>query len=89
LLGHELLSTTEATWSEALGVRATLTGVTRGTLEAVLEAKERLLVNSLDDDWSRLILAGSFENTENKDHSDQAENTDESVSVRTVKVVHL
>jgi hypothetical protein len=89
LLGDELLGTTEATWSKALGVRATLLGVTRGTLEAVLEAKERLLVNSLDDDWSRLILAGSFENTENKDHSDQAENTDESVSVRTVKVVHL
>jgi|TARA_R110000823_G_C15789065_1_gene485941 hypothetical protein len=89
LLRDELLGTTEATWSKALGVWATLTGETRGTLEAVLEAKERLLVDSLDDDRSRLILAGSFENTENKDHSDQAENTDESVSVRTVKVVHL
>jgi hypothetical protein len=89
LLGHELLGTAETTWSEALGVRATLTGVTRGTLHAVLKIKERLLVDSLDDDWSRLILAGSLEDTEHKDHGDQAENTDESISVGTVKVVHL
>tara|TARA_R110002153_G_scaffold193078_1_gene346397 strand:+ start:4961 stop:5230 length:270 start_codon:yes stop_codon:yes gene_type:complete len=89
LLGDELLGTAKATWSKTFGVWATLTGETRGTLEAVLEAKERILVDSLDDDRSRLILAGSFENTENKDHSDQAENTDESISVRTVKVVHL
>jgi hypothetical protein len=89
LLGHELLGTTEATWSEALGVRATLTGVTRGTLHTVLKIKDGLLVDSLDDDWSRLILAGSLEDTEHKDYSDQAENTDESISVGTVKVVHL
>jgi len=89
LLGHELLGTTETTWSEALGVGATLLGVTRGTLHTVLKIKERLLVDSLDDDWSRLILAGSLEDTEHKDHSDQAENTDESISVGTVKVVHL
>jgi|TARA_B100000497_G_C7238446_1_gene173856 hypothetical protein len=89
LLRDELLGTTEATWSKALGVWATLTGKTWGTLEAVLEAKERLLVDSFDDNWSRLILAGSFENTKNKDHSDQGENTDESISVGTVKVVHL
>jgi hypothetical protein len=55
----------------------------------VLKIKERLLVDSLDDDWSRLILAGSLEDTEHKDHGDQAENTDESISVGTVKVVHL
>jgi hypothetical protein len=89
LLGHELLGTTEATWSKALGVRATLLGVTRGTLHTVLKIKERLLVDSPDDDWSRLILAGSLEDTEHKDHGDQGENTDESISVGTVKVVHL
>jgi len=83
------LGTTESTWSQALGVWATLTGVTRDTFDAVLETKERLLVDSFDDNWSRLILAGSFENTKNKDHSDQAENTDESISVGTVKGVHL
>jgi hypothetical protein len=68
LLGDEFLGTTEATWSKALGVWATLLGVTRGTLEAVLEVKERLLVDSLDDDWSRLIVTGSLEDTKYKNH---------------------
>jgi len=89
LLGDELLGTTEATWSKTLGVRATFTGVTRGTLKAVLKVEERLLIDSLDDNWSRLILAGGLEDTEHEDHGDQGKNTDESISVGTVKVVHL
>jgi hypothetical protein len=89
LFRDELLGTTHTTWSKALGVRATLASVTRGTLKAVLKVEERILVDSLDDNWSRLILAGGLEDTEHEDHGDQGKNTDESISVGTVKVVHL
>jgi hypothetical protein len=89
LFRDELLGTAHTTWSEALGVRATLLGVTRGTFKAVFKIEERLLIDSLDDNWSRLILAGSLKDTEHEDHGDQGKNTDESISVGTVKVVHL
>jgi hypothetical protein len=89
LLRDELLGTTHTTWSKALSIRATLSGVTRSTLKAVLKVEERFFIDSLDDNWSRLILAGGPEDTEHKDHGDQGENTDESISVGTVKVVHL
>jgi hypothetical protein len=89
LLRDELLGTTEATWGQTLGVRATLTGVTRNTLDAIFKIKDLFIVGNLDDVCSRLILAAVFENSENKDHSDQGENTDQSITVGTVKVVHL
>jgi len=37
-------------------------------------------------DGLRLILTGLLEHTNDKNHSDQGENTDESISVGTVKV---
>jgi len=89
LLGHKFLGTTEATWGQTLGVRATLTGVTRDTLDAIFKIKDRFIIDDLNDNWSRLILAGSFENTENENHGDQGENTDHSITIGTVKVVHL
>jgi hypothetical protein len=67
LLGHDFLGTTEATWSKTLGVGATQ-GITRSTLNTVIKVKERLLVDSLDDDWSRLVVTGSLEDTKYKNH---------------------
>ena len=48
--------------------------------------EKRLFIGRLNYDWLRLILTGLLEHTDDKNHSDQGENTDESISVGTVKV---
>ena len=85
----ELFGTTEATWSEALGVGAPLTGVTRGTFKAVFEVEEGLFADGLDGNWSGLVLAGGFQRAEHKDQSDQGKNGHDGISVGTVEVDHL
>jgi len=89
VVAHQFSSTTEATWSEALGVGAPLTGVTRGTFKAVFETKEGFLADGLDGNWSGLVLAGVFQRAEHKDQSDQGKNGHDGISVGTVEVDHL
>ena len=89
MVSDQFSGTTEATWSEALGVGAPLTGMTRGTFKAVFKVEEGLFADGLDGNWSGLVLAGVFQHTEYKDQSDQGNNGHDGISVSTVKVEHL
>ena len=89
MVSDQFSGTTEATWSEALGVGAPLAGVTRSTFKAVFEVEEGLFVDGLDGNWSGLVLTGVFQRAEHKDQSDQGKNRHDGISVGTVEVDHL
>lgn len=89
MFGNELSSTAETTWSQALGVGATFTGVTWGTLNAMLKIKDGFFINRRNGDWSGLVLAGIFQHTEHKNQNDQRDNGHDRISVGAVKVEHF
>ena len=91
MVSDQLSGSTETTWSEALGVDAPLTGVTRGTFEAVFEAKEGFLTDGLDDEWSGCVGTASrfLRDTEQKNNHHQKHDVLYGGSISTVEVQHL
>ena len=89
MIGDETFRSAKSTWSEGHGVSATFTGMTGGAFKAVLEIKQRLFTNRLDNNWFRLIPAGIFGGTKQEDDEEQGENGRDRVPVGAIETDHL
>jgi hypothetical protein len=86
---HKILSTTESTRGERLGVRATFGGP-RDTFFFMLEIKNRFFTDSIDGDWPGLIIAGpTLYDCQNRDERHEDHDVHQAVATGLVKVEHF
>jgi len=89
VVSDQFSGTTDTTWSQALGVSATLAGVTRGAFQFVFQVEDRIFSDSHDSDWSGLVSACVLHRSEQEDYHNQCNDGHNGISVRSVEVNHL